>query len=79
MSEPARAPSPAEPDENGYVHLRLPGVETETFFVDGPDERGQFHLVPVEPTESIPEDIRRILEEGRAHPERWVRNRPRAR
>lgn len=78
MSDPAGVPPLPEPDDQGYVRLRLPGVETQTFFVDGPDERGHFHLVPVEPYENIPDDIRRVIEDGRAHPERWVRGRPRA-
>src|SRR5205807_5639421 len=50
MSEPAHA----QPDEQGYVQLLLPGVGTETFFVDGPDEQGHFHLIPVGPYEKIP-------------------------
>lgn len=52
MSEPAHVPSPAEPDEHGYVYFRLPGVDAQAFLVDGPDERGHFHLVPVEPYET---------------------------
>ncbi len=69
MSEPAYI----EPDEYRHVRLNLAGVGTQTYYVDGPDENGVVHLVPVLDHHSLPIEILDVIEEARCHPERLVR------
>lgn len=69
MTEPAYI----EPDKDHHVRLNLAGVGTQTYYVDGPDENGVVHLVPVLDHHRLPSEVLDAIEEARRHPERLVR------
>ena len=67
MSEPAYVP----PDDEGTFHLLVDG-EPKTYRIDH-DEAGRPFLCEILPYESLPDQVREVIEAGEAHPERWIR------